>query len=480
MSIRLRLTVLYSAILALTLIAFGGLLYLVQSQSTLRLFRTDLAHTAQRTALAVAHGRPLGDAPFVPREDRPGFQVGEMDLREFRARDRIYVLDGTGAPLDHPLNQIDQALPLSARGLEWLRAGRSWVETAQLEEERWLIYDEPVVVNGRLVAIVQVGRSLADRDRALAALGAALIVGGVSTMLIAFGVGWALAGYTLRPIHRITQTAHAIGEARDLAQRVRYQGPNDEVGQLATTFNAMLTRLEEAYQQIARSLHAQRRFVADVSHELRTPLTTIRGNLALLYRVPPLPAHERDEVLDDLVSESERLIRLVNDLLIVARADAGTPLECEALAVGPVVEDVCRQGATLAPGRALICEAPPGLLALANRDALKQVLLALVDNAIVHTSGAVRIAAAQDGDVVSIQVADDGPGMPPDVCARVFDRFYRAGEARGAPGFGLGLSIAKGLVEAQGGTIAIESGVETGSTFTVTLHAPQAPGEDAA
>ena len=139
-------------------------------------------------------------------------------------------------------------------------------------------------------------------------------MGSVLTTLVAFGGGWFLAGTTLKPVTEMTQTAQAIGQARDFSARVQYDGPEDEIGHLATTFNEMLSQLEEGYHQVTHALQVQRDFVADVSHELRTPLTTIRGNLDLLKRNPPVPQTERLDILDDLTSERERLSRLVNEL----------------------------------------------------------------------------------------------------------------------------------------------------------------------
>jgi signal transduction histidine kinase len=230
----------------------------------------------------------------------------------------------------------------------------------------------------------------------------------------------------------------------------------------------------------------QRGFVADVSHELRTPLTTVRGNLALLSRVPRPPRAEREDILADLTGESERLIRLVNDLLTLARADAGRKLKREPLALVPVVEDACRQASVLDTGREIVLEctlgnspsgAGPGEdspIVLGDRDALKQVLLTLLDNAVKHAHGTIRVSL--DGDErsatardVAIRVQDSGPGMSPELCERVFDRFYRGDASRSTPGFGLGLSIAKSLIEAQGGSIEVESEQGVGSVFTVML-----------
>jgi signal transduction histidine kinase len=365
-------------------------------------------------------------------------------------------------------------LPLGAAGLQAVRTGESWVEVESVEGERLLIHSEPVVVDQQLTEIVQVARPLADQDQYLGILGRNLLIGSGMAIVAAFGAGWVLSGLVLRPVNYITRTAQAIGAERDLARRVDYDGPKDEIGRLATTFNTMLTELQAAYQQVERSLQQQRQFVADVSHELRTPLTTIRGNLALLRRGPSVSVEEKMDILDDMVDESERLIRLVNDLLALARAESGRRLQSETVRVKSLLEDVCRQAKLLGPGRAIACDGLLDVAVVGDQDALKQVLLILMDNALKHTSGAVTVATAVMDDHVAISVRDAGPGVEPQMLPRIFERFYRGEEARAKPGIGLGLPIAKALVEAQGGSIAIDSEVGRGSVVTVTL--PQASG----
>jgi signal transduction histidine kinase len=315
---------------------------------------------------------------------------------------------------------------------------------------------------------MQVARSLAERDQSLVGLSTTLLVASLLTILIAFGIGWVLSGLTLRPIHRITQTAQEIGNESDFSRRVDYSGPNDEIGQLAKTFNSMLSRLQDAYQRVSQSLSMQREFVADVSHELRTPLTTVRGNLALLRRDPPLEEAEQSDVLTDLEDESDRLIRLVNELLILARADAGRNLVHEPIELNPIIEEVCRQAQQLDEQRE-ITAAVQDVIVLGDRDALKQVLLILLDNALKHTQGPVAILAKPVGDQVAIAVQDAGPGIPPEILQHVFDRFYRGDADPQIPGFGLGLPIAKALVEEMGGTIAIDSQPGSGSVVRVQL-----------
>ncbi len=479
MSIRLRMTLLYSAILALTLFLFSGVLYVSQAQYTLEIVRNDLEMNAAKLVGAwvrfhrdwyvrLPRNAPRDDAYFDAAQ-----QVLQPLIRSTILRDAVHILDRDGMPLALPVNEQSESLPISDEGMAQLRQGTASMEISQGEQSRWLVYNLPVILEDDVIGIVQLARPLADRDRSLQSLGLMLLAGSGLTILAAFGAGWILAGTTLRPIQRITQTAQAIGDARDFGSRVAYRGPKDELGRLATTFNAMLSRLQAAYEQITHALQVQRDFVADVSHELRTPLTTIRGNLALLQRDPPVPTDEQTDILRDLTEESERLTRLVNDLLTLARADAGRELELDTVDVRGLVADVCRQARLLAPDREINCETPDTVTGLVNSDALRQVLLILLDNAINHAHGPVYVAV-QDGDpYIRISVQDSGPGMSAELQARVFDRFYRGDISRSTPGFGLGLSIARALVQAQKGTIELESQPGQGSAFAIYL--PCAP-----
>ncbi len=476
MSIRLRLTLLYSIILALTLILFSTILYVAQAQYTLKMVRDDLQESALQIVVGwkmIPQIRGRIPAPNMPPRSETMESHTSQDLQRIargnRSRDIIRVLDANGVPLELPLNENTDALPLSRQGLAQLRGGRPQFEIIHEQGGRLLVYNHPVMMNERLVGIVQAARSLVDRDRALNSLRLTLLTGSALITLIAFAIGWTLAGVTLRPIHKITQTAREIGQARDFSSRVHHTGPNDELGHLAKTFNEMLEQLEDGYQKIAHALQVQKDFVADVSHELRTPLTTIRGNLALLQRNPPLPYQEQEDILTDLIDESERLTRLVSDLLTLARADTGRKLDLAPLSLSSIVEDVCRQARLLAPERAITINNNAGqdLTARVNEDALKQVLLILLDNAIKHTRGDIQVVLDNHEEHVTISIQDDGPGMPPDLQQRVFDRFYRGDTSRSTLGFGLGLSIARALTEAQDGTITLESEIGQGSTFTI-------------
>lgn len=471
MSIRLRFTLLYNAILAVTLVVFGVALYTVQARSTMDALKKDLIRSSEvmeGSFLRFFHepnfpvSEPLRESP--PPKPFQDFS-DEQSFVEIPEREIVRVLDIDGNLIASPFGRSEDALPLSSEGLATVQAQQYWWETGSVQEQRMLIYTRPVVLDGQVIFMLQVARPLTERDRSLQALGTTLIAASLVTLLIAFGIGWVFSGITLSPIQRITQTARKIGEERDFSQRVDYNGPQDEVGQLATMFNSMLEHLQDAYKRITHALQMQRNFVADVSHELRTPLTTLRGNLGLLRREPPIPADEQRDILKDMVDESDRLIRLVNDLLVFARLDAGRGLDKQQIEIYPVMEEVCRQARQLDPDRQIILDVPTELSISGDRDAFKQVLLVGLDNALKHSEGEISVGAMETGMNVEIRVQDHGEGISPQVLEHIFDRFYRGEDAESIPGLGLGLAIAKALVEGQGGMIRMESELGKGSVL---------------
>ena len=481
MSIRFRFTLLYTFILALTLTIFGFALYTIQAQDTLASLKQDLSLSASKLADATlkTDSHPPNDGTFRAPPPDDG-RVSPLPFDEFSSdqtfqafpeRDIARVLDPDGNLVASPFGREGDALPLSEEGLQALQSQQDWWETETVSGEKMLIYSRPVIVDNEVSSIVQVARSLTERDRTLQSLGTTLLAAGLFTVLIAFGIGWALSGITLKPIHRITQTAQTIGDERDFTRRVHYTGPQDEVGQLANTFNSMLSRLQDAFQKVEHSLEMQRNFVADVSHELRTPLTTLRGNLGLMRR--DLPPEEKTDIVNDMVDESDRLIRLVNELLLLARADAGRSLAKEPLDVSIVLEETCRQARQLDPQRQINLDVPENLSILGDRDAFKQVALVLLDNALKHSTGNINVTTKSRGAQVEVRVQDFGEGIPAEKLEHVFDRFYRGDETSTIPGFGLGLPIARTLVEAQGGEIIMESEIGKGSSVILHFHSAE-------
>ncbi len=461
MSIRLRLTLIYSLILGLTLICFSSVLYFSQVRLTMDVLQTRLASriVSELEQNRNNQGRN-DDGRNPPRRFRPPGPVVYTQVRD---------LDGE--IIERDVNLGEDILPLSRDGLLQLQDGDTWVELYEVEGERYLVHSRPVRINDGEIRIVQVAGSLFDRDQYLTTLRNVLIVGSAVALFVAFGAGWFLAGFTLRPINRIRQTAQTIGTERDFTKRVDYVGPNDEIGQLATTFNSMLTELQASYLQVEQSLQTQKRFVADASHELRTPLTTIRGNIELLQRHPTITPEDKTDVLDDMAEESERLMRLVNDLLALARVDSKRKLNQTGVDFKTIVEDTCQQIKKIAPERDLVCQTPAELSVLGDQDALKQIVLILLDNALKHTPSEtkIRVRANQTKDHIVLSVQDTGPGIAPALIPHIFDRFYQGDTARSGTSTGLGLAIAKELTEAQQGSLTVESVLGDGATFVLTL-----------
>lgn len=460
MSIRLRLTLLYSAILALTLVVAGVALYVVFSQLTMDVSEDALEDEAKQL---------LSSREF--KLDKVGSPRGQITA----PRTFVQTRDERGNVIDASDNLEGFELPLSAAEVERALDGDIFTTTTDTDQGRILIYNKGISdrEHDGTVGILQVARSIADQDDSLQFLRRMLLIGIPLVTLIAFGIGWLLAGAALGPINRITGTARTIGDERDFSRRVAYTGPQDELGRLATTLNRMLAELEEAFSQEERALQAQRRFSADVSHELRTPMTTIRGNIELLLREPPISDEDRSGVIADSLAEADRLIRLTNDLLLLERADADWTLPNEPVAVLPLIDDIVRQLQRVDPDRTIDTNSVADVRVSANRDALQQVLLILLDNAAKYSApnSPIALSTSQAGNRVEISVRDHGPGIAADRLPHIFDRFYRVDAARSGNGIGLGLAIARALVTAQRGDIRAESSQGAGSTFTVTLPA---------
>lgn len=470
MSIRTRFTILFSIILALTLSIFGAVLYSIQDRETINSLKEEMIFSANRFSEALIK---TSSRPFPPpNEERiPPLPFDkfspEQEFQTISEREIVRILDENGNLIASPFGREGDALPLSNEGLKALQNGDEWWEIELISNESMLIYSRAVINNNQVVNFIQVARSLTERDRALRSLATTFIIVGFLTVLIAFGIGWLLSGLTLKPIQKITQTAIEIGEKNDFNQRVKYEGPNDEVGELARTFNQMLERIQAAFNKVENALEMQRNFVADVSHELRTPLTTLRGNIGLLRREPP-PEIQTD-ILNDMVEESDRLIRLVNELLLMARAEVGRELSNDSIQISNLLIETCRYSNLIESERKIVENISPGLIITGDRDAMKQIILIGLDNALKHSEGDIFIQAKQIDSKIEISIKDQGEGISQERLQHVFDRFNRSNEEPQAPGYGLGLSIAKKLVEQQGGKITLESEIGKGSTLRITF-----------
>jgi two-component system OmpR family sensor kinase len=295
-----------------------------------------------------------------------------------------------------------------------------------------------------------------------------LIISGVPTLLAALAASWLVAGRALRPLKEVAGAADEIGRSRDFGRRLTGRRSRDEVALLATSFNRMLDELQDAYRGLGSALDAQRQFVADASHELRTPLTTIQGNAGLLAHGPPISDEVRRAAASDIVEESDRMARLVDRMLTLARADAGLKLELAPVELRPLVSEVSRQAGSVHPERTVSVEAVEVAVA-GDEDALRQLLWILLDNATRHARSRVSVRLSVDGGWARLMVGDDGPGIAPDDRERVFERFYRADPARTGHGAGLGLTIARWIADQHGGRIVAAAGPDGGAGLYVDL-----------
>ncbi|MBI3962132.1 MAG: HAMP domain-containing histidine kinase [Deinococcus sp.] len=329
---------------------------------------------------------------------------------------------------------------------------------------RWRLYVLPVSGSARyLVAAAPLGRIDTPVERLRQLVPLLTLLGAIVTLV----GGGLMAGSALRPVAVLTETAGAIARARSFNRRVPVGSRRDELGQLAATFNEMLNSLERAYQ-------AQQRFVADASHELRAPLTAIQGNLELLRRQrATMSEAERQEALTETEREAARLARLVADLLALARADAGVPLQRYRVELDRVLLDAFSEARQLVRGQTLELESFEPAQVMGDADRLKQLLLILLDNALKYTpaEGKVLLGLRRDGSTAEVIVRDTGVGIPPEDLPHVFERFYRADPARARDpgGTGLGLPIAQWIAEQHGGRITLQSQLGQGTIATVRL-----------
>ncbi len=340
-------------------------------------------------------------------------------------------------------------------------------------------------------------KTVDDVNGSLSTLGRLLVIGVIVATIFTTMGSWFIAGSSLQPISKVTRIARAIAvnaHAAGLGRRVGYSGPRDEVGELAGTFDDMLAAIEHVTS-------AQRRFVADASHELRAPLTSIKGNLEFLRIARNASEEARSEAVEDAYAEAERMTRLVNDLLLLARADAAAggrpggaaarlddqmrgrrePVELDQLAM-----EIFRTArAQIQVGRKtklqLGIQRLEPVAVLADPGQLRQVMMILLDNAIKYTpeGGKVRISAVREDGQAAISVSDTGIGIEPEVMPHIFERFYRGDSARARDehGSGLGLAIADWIVRAHSGELRVVSEPGKGSTFSVLLPALKRPGE---
>ena len=461
-SIRLKLTFWYTGLLTLTCLLLGTLSYSLLAYSlnrdidyALRGISDVLATTVQRRSDAMISAE-IDDIfrqffGFSPLERHIDF----FNLSGQRQR---------GQSKEKSLLEV----PLSESALKAAAEGQQVYETIRGEESPALrVLTTPVLDNGRVINVVRVGMSLENmhetKKRFLLIMAGLLPI----TLLLSGGGGWLLAGRALRPIDSMTRSANRIS-AEHLSQRLGVSGSDDELDRLAKTINDMLDRIDGAVQEM-------RRFSADASHELQTPLTILKGEIevALLKQRSP---SEYQQVLNSSLEEIDRINKLVEGLLLLARADVGAlKLDLQPVDMAQLCRQLCNQLQPLARQHEI--ELSLGALNSVVIDGdelqLQRMLTNLIDNGIKYTpsGGQVSVYVERGEDVAVIRIRDSGPGFNAKEAEKIFDRFHRTSRARqqNDKGSGLGLSIARSIALAHQGEIKVESIPGRGSTFSVSI-----------
>ena len=493
-SLRLRLVLWYSVLLTIALVFFAILVWSLTTDVLNQSVESSVRAEA-RVVTSTLNRELTSTAPYWP---------ARIELQSVNTYQEpgtvIEVIDVQGVKRYDSDQNLATSIPVSSQTIQATRSGRtiwytSGVDNGKVRVEALPLYapdaSSPV---GPLIGTLLVAKSLNEVDATLLLLRTLLLLTGFATIIGTLLGGWAIAARVLSPLAEMVKTARSITATTahgtrigNLSQRARRPGGRDEMAQVVDTFNEMLTDLERATQ-------AQRRFVADASHELRAPLTTIQGNLSLLQcRVDELPPEEVHTMLADAHAETLRLAQLVEELLLLARADASidqssTPPE-KALSMGkalrpqPVeLDHTVLQLVRQFRGRLSVEDAKlemghiEPVRVRGDEESIRRILLILLDNALKYTPisetdhvGRVLVSVERREQEGVLRVRDTGIGIDPDDLPHIFERFYRADRARSRQGTGLGLSIAQALVEQLGGRITAESTPGQGSTFTVWL-----------
>lgn len=495
--LQLRLALFYAVLLGIALWIFGSTVY---TQAQQRAYR-DLDNTLSSRAASVRLGKDLltGQGAANPPSTLPsvdGLGTGGVAIEVFD--NQLHLLATTSGNQANGFQTGvvglgDSPVPWDRQAAQWMLEhpyssegeANSMYSTITYQDQHVRVF---TMINNDFGAghVIQTARSEQDIEQSLTDLRLLLWRGGALVMVFALLGGWFITWSVLARVRRITKTARSISASRDFSQRVPDKSPlgRDELTSLATTFNEMLASLQETYQR-------QQRFVADASHELRAPITSIRCNLDLLAKAPDLPPEEARAALTDARAEADRMGRLVNDLLTLAHSDAAAQEatvngyekmdgQASKVDLDSLLLEVFRQykptgedGDRRQQGPRLMLQDITPVKVYGDADQLKQVLVALLDNALKYTpyEGSVSLSLTTDENHAIVKVSDTGIGILPDDLPHIFERFYRADRTRSRDhgGSGLGLTIAQSIVQEHQGTIEVESTPGRGSTFTLKL-----------
>ena len=455
-SIRVRLALIYSGLLITALLVFGVGVFLVLRGQLEHAFESQLTANAEHAAGAFGEGLKATGS-LVP---------DEVLLAQLAATGgRVLVLDASGAVLGDSAAAGEPELLLAPEDVSAGKLHQHRITTVGVGTRVLAVTIEPIeTTSGSLAGYVVWADSTRALEELIVSVGVALLAAGSAVIVVATIVGLRLARRALAPIADVADTARAISLSGDFSARVHEAPDHDEVQDLAVAFNEMLSALEQSHETL-------RRFLGDASHELRTPLTGIVANLELARR-PAVSEGDRTQLLDDAASEADRMGRMVSDLLSLARAETGGRLadihvELDAL----VVESVRRQQARAGGVTLRVSHIEP-LAMDGDPDRLRELLGILLDNALRYTpmGGEVVVSAVRRSGMAHLEIRDTGIGIDGEDPDRLFERLYRGSRAREMrpSGTGLGLPIARWIVEKHGGRIHLRR-ADTGGTVASVL-----------
>lgn len=464
MTIRTKLILWYSGLLAFIIILFGVIVFSFMRWTLVSSIDQTLSETANQV-VSNSRAFPVGE---LDSPSSVSVRLPPLDI--FRASGvyvQVWDISGESPELAAPSTNIaDLSIPLDP---DSLRSVETLFNNVQFGNTELRVLTHPVFLpNGIVIVSVQVAASLQTVNQAVDRLLTIMMICMGLAIIGSVVVGLVLADRALKPIDDLIQAAAKITETDDLSTRLAWRGPMDELGRLTSVFNRMMDRLEHLFG-------VQKRFVADVSHELRTPLTAIRGNIELIER------YGMDDMsLEAISSEVGRMARMVDDLLLLARADyGGIQLDLSPIDLDSVVTEAYREAKAIAHARGDMLTVKMGrfepVRVNGNSDRVKQLLLNLVGNAVKFTpaGGSIQLSLSQEGAFAVMRVTDTGIGISEDDMPLIFDRFYQAESSRvregNDSGSGLGLSICKWIAEAHNGTIKVESQLGKGTTFTIAI-----------
>jgi signal transduction histidine kinase len=465
-SLRTRILAYVVGLLALATVLFVAVTYTVLDIRLANRIDAELNQEAAELR-RLADGRdPRTGRPFGTNVKRV-FEVFFQRNVPSRNEALIAIVGGSPFARSRPVvpYRLDRDRDLVARWAALTRPERANTDTPAGRVDYLAM---PITVGGRtdgvFVAAIFRDRLQADYNATVLAAGAT----GFGVLLIGSLLAWRLAGRVVDPVTRLTRAARSISET-DLSRRIPVEG-RDEVAQQAATFNEMLERLEHAFE-------LQRQFIDDAGHELRTPLTIVLGNLELLPEDPV----QRQETVDMLTDELERMSRIVHDLLLLAKREQPDFLELATVEIGALTDELASKAAGLSPRRWLVESRGQGIV-VADRQRLTEALLQLAENALSHggKDGPVWLGSTVSDGTARLWVRDAGVGIPQGEQTAIFDRFRRAASVTRSQGSGLGLAIVKAIAEAHHGRVELESEPGSGSTFTIVIPVDQPKREEVA